>query len=132
MSMTDPIADLLARIRNALMAGHQSLVVPHSKMRESIVEILRDEGFLESYSVSEGTPFSSITILLRYDEERQPVIKSMKRVSSPGRRVYSPCSEIPQVLGGLGINILSTSRGVMTGRKARTEGIGGEILCEVY
>lgn len=132
MSMTDPIADLLTRIRNALMAGHETVEVPHSRMRESIVRILRDEGFVTSFDVEEKQPSSILKIVLKYEKDRSPAIRGIQRVSTPGRRVYTDTGGIPTVLGGLGVNILSTSSGVMTGKSARAKGVGGEILCEVW
>lgn len=131
MSMTDPIADLLTRIRNAHIAGHDTVSLPHSKMREQVVRILKEEGFLVGYHVREGHPFDTLELELKYEKGRVPVIRELRRISKPGRRVYAGRDEIPDVLGGLGVNILSTSRGVMTGRDARAQGIGGEILCEV-
>jgi small subunit ribosomal protein S8 len=132
MGATDPIADVLTRIRNAYMAFHETLNVPHSRTREAVVRILKEEGFLADYAVEDGEPFKSISITLKYVGDREPAIRKLRRVSKPGRRVYVRQSEIPVVLGGLGINILSTSRGVLTGKKAREEGLGGELLCEVY
>jgi small subunit ribosomal protein S8 len=132
MGATDPIADLLTRIRNSYMAFHETLSVPHSRSREAVVKILEEEGYLDSYSVEEGRPFKSISITLKYVGDREPAIKKLRRLSKPGRRVYVRKSEIPMVLGGLGINILSTSKGVLTGKKAQEEGVGGELLCEVY
>lgn len=130
--MTDPIADLLNRIRNALMAGHETAEVPHSKIREEIVRILKNEGYLIGYSLVEQEPINQIRVILKYQPDRSPTISRLRRISKPGRRVYAGRNEIPSVLGGLGINIVSTSRGVMTGRAARDQGVGGEILCEVY
>ena len=130
--MTDPIADLLNRIRNALMAGHEKAEVPHSKIREEIVRILKDEGYVIGYSMVEQEPQNRIRVILKYQPDRSPTITRLRRISKPGRRVYAGRNEIPSVLGGLGINIVSTSRGVMTGRAARDQGVGGEILCEVY
>ena len=132
MGATDPIADVLTRIRNAYMAFHETLNVPHSRTREAVVKILREEGYIAGYSVEEGKPFKSISITLKYVGDREPAIKKLRRVSKPGRRVYVRKSEIPSVLGGLGINILSTSKGVLTGKMAREVGVGGELLCEVY
>ncbi len=131
MSMTDPIADLLTRIRNAQMASHDTVSVPHSRMRESIVRILCDEGYLGGFHLREGERFKHLELELKYQKGRVPVIQQLRRVSTPGRRVYAGKDEIPQVLGGLGVNVLSTSQGVMTGKEARSKGIGGEILCEI-
>ncbi len=130
--MTDPIADLLTRIRNALMSGHETTEMPYSKIREEIVRIMKEEGYLVGYTLVEEKPVSRIKVLLKYQRDRSPTITKLSRVSKPGRRVYAGKDEIPVVLGGLGITILSTSRGVMTGKTARDKGIGGEILCEVY
>ena len=130
--MTDPIADLLTRIRNALMSGHETTEMPYSKIREEIVRIMKEEGYLVGYTLVEEKPVSRIKVLLKYQRDRAPTITKLSRVSKPGRRVYAGKDEIPAVLGGLGITILSTSRGVMTGKTARDKGVGGEILCEVY
>ena len=130
--MTDPIADLLTRIRNALMSGHETTEMPYSKIREEIVRIMKKEGYLVGYTLVEEKPVSRIKVLLKYQSDRSPTITKLSRVSKPGRRVYAGKDEIPAVLGGLGITILSTSRGVMTGKTARDKGVGGEILCEVY
>ena len=130
--MTDPIADLLTRIRNALMSGHETTEMPYSKIREAIVRIMKEEGYLVGYTLVEEKPVSRIKVLLKYQRDRSPTITKLSRVSKPGRRIYAGKDEIPAVLGGLGITILSTSRGVMTGKTARDKGVGGEILCEVY
>lgn len=132
MGATDPIADLLTRIRNAYMAFHETLVVPHSKTREAMVKILKEEGYLSRCEVVDGKPFKSISITLKYAGDREPAIRKLRRISKPGRRVYVSKIEIPSVLSGLGITILSTSKGVLTGKKAQEEGLGGELLCEVY
>lgn len=132
MSMTDPIADLLTRIRNALMARHGTVDMPHSKIKVSIVKILEQEGFISGQHVVEKDPFLTVKVELKYDSDRVPAIRSLKRVSKPGCRVYVRRDEVPLVLGGMGINILSTSSGIMTGKQAVKEGIGGEVLCEVY
>jgi small subunit ribosomal protein S8 len=114
------------------MAMHETVNIPHSKIRESLSRILRDEGFISSFKVEEDEPFKSITITLKYVGDREPAIRKMQRISTPGRRVYVGCSEIPVVLGGLGVNVLSTSKGLMTGKSARTQGVGGEVLFEIY
>lgn len=132
MSMTDPIADLLTRIRNALMACHETVNVPHSKIKVSIVKILEQEGFISGQHVVEKDPFLTVKVELKYDSDHAPAIRSLKRVSKPGCRVYVGRDEVPLVLGGMGINILSTSSGIMTGKQAVKEGVGGEVLCEVY
>ena len=130
--MTDPIADLLTRIRNAQMVRHGSVEMPYSRIKEELARILQEEGYIAGQKVKEKKPFSTLTIVLKYDASRLPVIRSLQRVSRPGRRVYTSKNGIPLVLGGLGINILSTPKGIMTGKKARDEGVGGEIMCEVY
>jgi small subunit ribosomal protein S8 len=133
--MTDPIADLLTRVRNALMVGHASVVVPHSKIKVAIAEILKEEGYIEDVSVGDETPARMIHIRLKYwgkRREQRPVISHLERVSKPGRRVYVSKDEIPWVMSGMGISILTTPQGVMTGQKARRLGIGGEVLCYVW
>ncbi len=132
MSMTDPIADLLTRIRNAQMAKDETVEMPFSKAKAEIVKILEEEGYIFGHTVNHTKPFSTLTVHLKYQSEKDPIIRCLKRVSKPGRRVYTGKGDIPVVLGGLGINILSTSKGVLTGKKAREVGVGGEILCEIY
>lgn len=135
MTMTDPIADMLTRIRNAIMVGHSYVVVPGSKMKLAIAKILRDEGFIENYNVTKDRPQPMIRIWLKYagdKKDRRSVITGLKRVSKPGRRVYAGKKDIPWVLSGMGIAVLSTSRGIMTGKKARRLGIGGEELCHIW
>ncbi len=132
MSMTDPIADALTRIRNALRANFSLVVIPGSKMIVSIVEILKEEGYIEDFLVKSDGAKKSVHIALKYLEDGTPVIAGIERVSKPGRRVYCGKDEIPDVLNGLGIAIVSTSRGVMTGKKARELGVGGEVICKVY
>ncbi len=135
MTMTDPIADMLTRVRNAIMAGHSYVVVPGSKMKLAIAEILKDEGFIESYDVTKDRPQPRIRVWLKYAgdrKDRRSVITGLKRISKPGRRVYTGKKDIPWVLSGMGIAVLSTSRGVMTGKKARRLGIGGEVLCQIW
>jgi len=130
---TDAIADMLTRIRNGLMADHDLVEIPHSKIREELSRILKEQGYVSGYSVVEGSPSSTIKVILKYaGANREPIIQNLKRVSKPGRRVYVGSGEIPSVLDGLGITILSTSNGVMTGSDARKAGVGGELLCEVY
>jgi small subunit ribosomal protein S8 len=134
---SDPIADMLTRIRNALMAGHATVSLPSSKLKLAIAQILKEEGFIEDYQVltAEGKVQPSLRLVLKYvgqRREKRPVISGLERVSKPGRRIYTRKSEIPWVLSGLGIAILSTPRGVMTGAKARKLGVGGEILCKVW
>ncbi|HEX9617966.1 MAG TPA: 30S ribosomal protein S8 [Anaerolineales bacterium] len=137
MSVTDPIADMLTRIRNALTAGHTQTAMPSSNLKVSIAKILKDEGFIAGYEVVDGERpgHKVLRIRLKYVGERRqrrPVITGLERVSSPGRRVYSGKQEIPWVLSGMGIAIISTPKGVMTGQRARQLGVGGEILCKVW
>lgn len=132
MPLTDPVADLLTRIRNAVRSHHVKVDVPASKLKLEIVKILQDEGFVGGYKVNDenGRPF--LKVQLKYGPNDQPVISNLRRISQPGCRVYIGRHEIRPVLGGLGISILSTPQGVMTGRQARKLGIGGEFLCEVW
>ncbi len=133
MSVTDPIADMLTRIRNAMGARHVFVLVPASGMKISIARILKEEGFIKDYEVLKGsTPQRVIKIHLSYTEKRQPVLNGLQRVSKPGLRVYCQKGQTPRVLGGLGIAILSTSGGVLTAKQAWTKGIGGEVLCYVW
>jgi small subunit ribosomal protein S8 len=132
MTVTDPIADMLTRIRNAIMARHDSVLVPASKMKLSIAKILKEEGFVNDYEVVRGKPHREIRVYLKYLDDNQPAISGLKRVSRPGLRVYVQKKEIPRVYGGLGIAIISTSRGVKTGQQAWRQGSGGEILCYVW
>ncbi len=130
MSMSDPIADMLIRIRNAQMVGHAETVMPASKLKSSIAKVLKDEGYIEDFAVRENGAKKELAIALKYYAGR-PVIERLERVSKPGLRVYKGHDDIPRVMNGLGVAILSTSRGVMTDRKARADGIGGEVLCIV-
>lgn len=137
MSMTDPIADMLTRVRNALMVGQPLAAMPSSKLKVAIAEILQDEGYISSYEVVDGTnPAQKVLrIRLKYigeRRERRPVITGLERVSRPGRRVYTGKKDIPWVLSGIGVAILSTPKGVMTGKRARQLGVGGEILCKIW
>jgi len=134
MPVTDTIADMLTRVRNAGMAKKQRLAMPNSKMIESIARILRDEGYIKNCKVLENRPQNILQIDLKYTKERHPksVIQGLKRVSKPGRRVYTQRNDIPWVRSGLGITILTTPQGVMTGRKARQLGVGGEVICYVW
>lgn len=129
--VTDPIADMLTRIRNAVMARHDTVLVPASKMKLSIAKILKEEGFISDYSVLRGKPQRVIKITLKYIDE-QPAVMGLERVSKPGLRVYVGRGEIPRVYGGLGIVILSTSKGIMTGQEAWRRKLGGELLCYVW
>jgi small subunit ribosomal protein S8 len=130
--MTDPIADMLTRIRNGLGARHQRVDMPASKIKVQIARILREEGYVGSYKEEEVNGKPMLTVLLKYGPSGEQIITSLKRVSRPGYRVYVGSKDVPRVLGGLGINIISTSEGLMTGQAARKAGIGGEVLCEVY
>jgi small subunit ribosomal protein S8 len=130
MSMTDPIADMLTRIRNAQTVGHAEVNMPCSKLKIAIAKVLKDEGYIEDYAVREDRAFRELQIGLKYYAGR-PVIERLERVSKPGLRVYKGREDIPRVMNGLGVAILSTSRGVMTDRKARADGVGGEVLCIV-
>ncbi len=132
MSMTDPIADLLTRMRNAFLAKHDRLDVPHSKLKRNLCSLLKDEGFIEDFEVVDSPPQDLIRIYLRYNREGVPAARRLQRVSKPGRRVYRGADEIKPVLNGLGVSIVSTSRGLLTDRQAREQRIGGEILCELW
>ena len=129
--MTDPIADMLTRIRNALMAGHGEVTIPGSAVKAEIARVLAEEGYVESYGVAEEGVKKSIVVKLKYGPGGRAAIREIKRVSKPSRRVYAGKGDIPRVRGGMGISILSTSRGIMTGVAARNERIGGEIICTV-
>lgn len=130
MTMQDPIADLLTRIRNAQMAGHKSVEMPNSKIKRSILKVLLDEGFIDGFSADEELK-SSLSVDLRY-HNGAPVIEEIKRISRPGLRIYKESAEIPSVRGGLGVAIVSTNKGVMTDKRARAAGVGGEVLCTVF
>jgi small subunit ribosomal protein S8 len=130
--VTDPIADMLTRIRNANQALHESVTMPSSGMRREIARILDEEGYIEGYSVAKGDVFDTLTVTLKYSAGRERVISGLKRISKPGRRVYARKDRPHKVLGGMGIAILSTSSGVVTGRQAQEKGVGGEVLCYVW
>ena len=132
MTVTDPIADMLTRIRNAVMARHDSVLMPSSRMKLAIAKILKGEGFINDYEVVRGKPQRVIKIYLRYDDAKQSLISGLERVSKPGLRVNVQRKEVPRVYSGLGIAIVSTSKGVMTGHQAWRQGIGGELLCYVW
>ena len=132
MTVTDPIADMLTRIRKAIMARHDNVKVPASKMKLALARILKEEGFITDYEVIKCKPHRDIIIQLRYLEDNQPAISGLKRVSKPGLRVYVQKKEIPRVYGGLGIAIVSTSQGVRSGQQAWQQGYGGELLCYVW
>jgi small subunit ribosomal protein S8 len=128
---TDPIADMLTAIRNALRARHAKVDVPASRLKSELARVLKEEGFLGAFKVIEENKRKTLRLYLKYGPEKQSVISALRRISTPGRRVYAKRGELRPVLGGLGVNIVSTSRGLMTGRQARKQGVGGEILCEV-
>jgi len=132
VTISDPIADMLTRIRNAIMARHDSVLIPASRMKLGIASIIKSEGFINDYEVLRGKPHRAIKIYLKYDDKNQPVLSGLERVSKPGLRVHVQRKEIPRVYGGLGIAILSTSKGVMTGQQAWHQRIGGELLCHVW
>jgi small subunit ribosomal protein S8 len=132
MTTSDPIADMLTRVRNALQARHAKVDVPASRLKLDIARILKDEGYITNFKIAEDGPKKSIRIYLKYTNGNVPVISRIERVSRPGCRVYVGSQEVPRVLGGLGINILTTPRGVMTGATARKENVGGEVLCQIW
>lgn len=132
MQITDTIADLLTRIRNASSAKHETVEVPASNMKKAIVEILFEEGYINKFVVSEDEKQGMIKIYLKYTENKKPVITGLKRVSKPGLRIYSDVENMPKVMKGLGIALISTSKGIMTGRKARKENVGGEVLAFIW
>lgn len=130
MTVTDPIADMLTRIRNAVMVRHDSVLVPASRTKQAIAKILKEEGFIKDFEVQRGKQ-RAIKIILKYNENNESVITGLERVSKPGLKVYVGSQEIPRIAGGMGVTILSTSKGVMTGQQAWRERIGGELLCYV-
>lgn len=135
MSMSDPIADMLTRIRNATMREHKIVSMPHSKTKESVAKVLMDEGYIEEYQILPSNPQPVLRLKLKYlgdRRDRRSVIGGIKRVSKPGRRVYVGKGEIPWILSGLGIAVMTTSKGVMTGQEARRLGVGGEVICKVW
>ena len=132
MSVTDPIADMLTRLRNALAARHPKVDIPASNLKVELARILKEEGYINTYRVADEDGKRVIKLYLKYQADSSPVISRIERVSKPGRRVYAGSNEIPSIIGGMGINVLTTPRGVMTGKKARKEGVGGEILCNVW
>jgi len=137
MNVTDPIADMLTRIRNALMVGHSTVSMPSSKLKVSIAKILKEEGFISTYEVVDGKTAEQKVLRLRLKyigerRERKSVISGLERISRPGRRVYTGKKEIPWVLSGMGVAIISTPKGVMTGQRARQLGVGGEVLCKIW
>lgn len=132
MSMTDPIADLLTRIRNANTAKHEWVDIPSSKMKLEMVKIMKEEGFIKDYKLSQDNKQGILRVYLRYSSREEPVIAGLRRISKPGRRIYVGSDEIPQVMGGVGIALLSTPRGILTDLKAKKEKVGGEVLCYVW
>ena len=132
MTISDPIADMLTRIRNAIMARHDSVLIPASRMKLDIARIIKNEGFINDYEVLKGKPHRVIKIYLKYDDKNQPILSGLERISKPGLRMHVQRKEIPRVYGGLGIAILSTSKGMMTGQQAWRRRIGGELLCYVW
>lgn len=134
MAMTDPVADMLTRIRNANLAMHDDVVMPSSKLKVELAKILKQEGYISEFSVAEADeqPSSTLTIDLKYSPRRERVITGLRRISKPGLRVYSKAATAPRVLGGLGIAVLSTSRGLMTDKEARRRKLGGEVLCHIW
>src|SRR5690606_13091417 len=130
--MTDPIAELLTRIRNASLAYHDTVDIPASRIKRDIVQMLKDEGFIQDFQWIKQEPQGVLRVYLKYGPNKERVITGLKRISKPGLRIYAKKHEIPRVLGGLGVAILSTSRGVMTDKQARREGVGGEVLCYVW
>jgi len=130
--MTDPIADMLTRIRNAQMARQRQVLVPSSNMKVAIARILKQEGFVRHFDVNKQVPQPVLRVILRYDDKRVPVVRGLKRVSKPGRRIYANRRQIPRVQSGMGVAIISTSRGVVTDREARRLGVGGEVVCYVW
>jgi small subunit ribosomal protein S8 len=134
MSMTDPIADMLTRIRNGIQAHHDRVELPTSKLKVEIARILKSEGFISNYKLVEETekPQNTLRVYLKYSDDGEPVIRGIERVSRPGRRVYRGKEEIPKVLGGLGLAIVSTSKGILSGTEAIRNGVGGEVLCQVW
>ncbi len=129
---SDPIADMLTRIRNAMAALHPETTMPSSKQKEEVARILSEEGYIDGYAVADGRVGKDLTIRLRYNDERVPALSGLNRISKPGLRVYKGATEVPRVRGGIGVAIVSTSDGVMTDREARRRNVGGEILCEVW
>ena len=129
---TDPIADMLTRIRNANMVSHETVEIPTSKLKVELAKLLKSEGYITDYTVDNSGKFGKIVITLKYDEKRKPVITNLQRVSTPGLKTYSKSKNLPKVLGGMGVAVISTNKGLMSDRKARKENLGGEILCYVW
>ncbi|MFC1953024.1 30S ribosomal protein S8 [Chloroflexota bacterium] len=131
MTVSDPVADMLTRIRNAVMVRHDSVLIPASKTKLAIAKILKDEGFISDFEVLKGKPHREMKVRLKYSDDNQPILSGLERISKPGLRVYVGNKEIPRVAAGMGVAIISTSSGVMTGQQAWRQGIGGELLCYV-
>ncbi len=131
MSLTDPVADFLTRVRNAIAVKHQKVDVPASKLKAEIARILKEEGYISNFKLTEEEGHKVLRLYLKYNSNNEAAISSLQRVSRPGCRVYVGRTEIPRVMGGLGVNILTTPKGVMTGRDAQKQGVGGEVLCQV-
>ena len=134
MTMTDPVADMLTRIRNANVAFHDDVVMPSSKLKVALAKILQQEGYIEGFEVADDPkrPGDKLTITMKYTPDRKRTISGIKRVSKPGLRVYSAAQDVPRVLGGMGISVLSTNQGLLTDREARKRRVGGEVLCQVW
>ncbi|MBW1850735.1 MAG: 30S ribosomal protein S8 [Deltaproteobacteria bacterium] len=132
MTMTDPIADMLTRIRNALKASHEEVDIPCSKFKINITKILKYEGYIRNFKIVSDGPHKNIRIFLKYDEKGVPIISGLKRISKPSCRIYEGCTDIPKVLNGYGVNIVSTSKGLVTDRAARKSNVGGEIICSLW
>ena len=132
MTMTDPVADMLTRIRNANTAGHASVEIPASKMKKNIADILVKEGYIKGYELVEDEKQGIIKVQMKYGADKQKVISGIKRISKPGLKVYAKSSDVPKVLGGLGVAIISTSSGLITDKEARSTGVGGEVICYVW
>ena len=130
--MTDPIADMLTRIRNANLALHDAVEMPGSTMKAEVARVLRDEGYITDYELRDADVGTELVVRLKYDRDRRRVISGLERVSKPGRRVYVDRTSIPKVLGGMGISVISTSQGIITGHEARRRGVGGEVICSVW
>ena len=132
MKTTDPLSDLLTRLRNAMRAGHDRVDVPASRVKEAVLKVLEEEGFIASYRKVQEASRPVLRVGLKYDPEGEPIVSGLERVSRPGRRVYARADAIPKVLGGLGVSIVSTSKGIVTDKKAREKRLGGEVLCNVW
>jgi small subunit ribosomal protein S8 len=130
--LTDPIADMLTRIRNANLALHDAVEMPGSTMKAEVARVLRDEGYITDYELRDADVGTELVVRLKYDRDRRRVISGLERISKPGRRVYVDRTSIPKVLGGMGISVISTSQGIITGHEARRRGVGGEVICSVW